>query len=111
MFGIEQNVDLLILTLPLGTLPLIQISNTSCLHYVNKDKLMAMHWSVSTLRTFVRNIWRIQMVPVYDYLTDCRAIQSFSKIYAEIMSIDYLCVKHDWVNLKSYKKIIYSNLS
>lgn len=39
MFGIEQNVDLLILTLPLGTLPLIQISNTSCLHYVNKDKL------------------------------------------------------------------------
>lgn len=106
MFGIEQNVDLLILTLPLGTLPLIQISNTSCLHYVNKDNLMAMHWSVSTLRTFVRNIWRIQMVPVYDYLTDCRAIQSFSKIYAEIMSIDgdidYLCAKHDWVNLKSY---------
>lgn len=46
------------------------------------------------------------MVPVYDYLTDCRAIQSFSKIYAEIMSIDgdidYLCAKHDWVNLKSY---------
>lgn len=40
---------------------------------------------------------------------------SFSKIYAEIMSIDgdiyYLYVKHDWVNLKSYKKIIYSNLS
>lgn len=49
MFGIEQNVDLLILTLPLGTLPLIQISNTSCLHYVNKDKLMVMNWSVSTL--------------------------------------------------------------
>lgn len=71
MFGIEQNVDLLILTLPLGTLPLIQISNTSCLHYVNKDKLMVMHWSVSTLRTFVRNIWRFPMVPVYEYLTDC----------------------------------------
>lgn len=71
MFGIEQNVDLLILTLPLGTLPLIQISNTSCLHYVNKDKLVAMNWSVSTLRTFVRNILRFPMVPVNEYLTDC----------------------------------------
>lgn len=71
MFGIEQNVDLLILTLPLGTLPLIQISNTSCPHYVNKDKLMVMNWSVSTLRTFVRNILRYPMVPVCDYLTDC----------------------------------------
>lgn len=70
MFGIEQNVDLLILTLPLGTLPLIQISNTSCLHYVNKDKLMAMNW-YRMARTFVRNIWRFPMVPVYEYLTDC----------------------------------------